>query len=168
MRGKCACPPIRYFWSTVLLGLRHEVQVNGSGVIWTETDLKAQDWSMHDGRIRPGLLIESGQADLTLIAWMGADLLNQSDRVYRLLGCEITFHEGGLPGPGETLKFQIEITGHATLAGVRMFFFQYDCTVAGCPVFSVRNGQAGFFTDEELASGKGVVWDAGKGRRADS
>ncbi len=145
-----------------ITGIEAEAQVNGPGVIWTETDLKAQDWSIHDGRIRPGLLIESGQADLTLIAWMGADLLNQSERVYRLLGCEITFHEGGLPGPGETLKFQIEITGHATLAGVRMFFFQYDCTVAGRPVFSVRNGQAGFFTNEELASGKGVVWDAAK------
>lgn len=134
--------------------------VDGKGVIWTETDLTADHWMMQNGRIRPGPLIECGQADLTLIGWMGADLRNKDERVYRLLGCEITFHEGGLPEAGDTLKFQIEITQHATFAGVRMFFFQYDCEAAGRRAFSVRQGQAGFFTDQELASGKGVVWDA--------
>lgn len=134
--------------------------VDGKGVIWTETDLAAGHWMMQNGRIRPGPLIECGQADLTLIGWMGADLRNRDERVYRLLGCEITFHEGGLPEAGDTLKFQIEITQHATFAGVRMFFFQYDCEAAGRRAFSVRQGQAGFFTDGELASGKGVVWDA--------
>ena len=145
-----------------ITGIDAQAQVESHGVIWTESDLKPGDWFIHEGRIRPGMLIESGQADLTLIGWMGADLKNQSERVYRLLGCEITFHEGGLPAPGDTLRFQIEITGHATLAGVRMFFFQYDCHVGERAIFSVRNGQAGFFTDDELASGKGVVWDAAK------
>lgn len=134
--------------------------VDGKGVIWTETDLTADHWMMQNGRIRPGPLIECGQADLTLIGWMGADLRNRDERVYRLLGCKITFHEGGLPEAGDTLKFQIEITQHATFAGVRMFFFQYDCEAGGRRAFSVRQGQAGFFTDQELASGKGVVWDA--------
>ena len=110
-----------------ITGIDAEAGVESTGVIWTETDLTGDQWFIHDGRIRPGPLIESGQADLTLIGWMGADFKNQNDRVYRLLGCEITFHDGGLPEPGETLRFQIEITGHATLAGVRMFFFQYDC-----------------------------------------
>lgn len=132
----------------------------GAGVIWTETDLTEDAWYMHNRRVRPGPLIECGQADLTLIGWMGADLKNQSERVYRLLGCEITFHEGGLPRASDTLRFQIEITQHATFAGTRMFFFQYDCTSDDRPAFSVRQGQAGFFTDAELASGKGVVWDA--------
>ena len=145
-----------------ITGIDAEPGVESTGVIWTETDLKADHWAMHDGRIRPGPLIECGQADLTLIAWMGADFRNRDERVYRLLGCEITFHEGGLPQPGDTLRFQIEITGHATLAGVRMFFFQYDCMAGDRRVFSVRNGQAGFFSDEELASGKGVMWDAAR------
>ncbi|MBY9067640.1 hypothetical protein K1X12_12075 [Hyphomonas sp. WL0036] len=139
-------------------GIDAEPLVDGKGVIWTETDLTENHWMMLNGRIRPGPLIECGQADLTLIGWMGADLRNKDERVYRLLGCEITFHEGGLPEAGDTLKFQIEITQHATFAGVRMFFFQYDCTAGGRPAFSVRQGQAGFFTDAELASGKGVVW----------
>lgn len=143
-----------------ITGIDAEAGVEGAGVIWTETDIAADGWYTHDGRVCPGPLIECGQADLTLIGWMGADLKNQSERVYRLLGCEITFHEGGLPLAGDTLKFQIEITQHATFAGVRMFFFQYDCTANGRPAFSVRQGQAGFFTDGELASGKGIAWDA--------
>ena len=143
-----------------ITGIDAEAGVEGAGVIWTETDLAADAWFMQGGRVRPGPLIECGQADLTLIGWMGADLKNQNERVYRLLGCEITFHEGGLPQADETLRFQIEITQHATFSGVRMFFFQYDCMANGRPAFSVRQGQAGFFTDGELASGKGVAWDA--------
>ena len=143
-----------------ITGIDAEAGVEGAGVIWTETDLAGDAWFMQGGRVRPGPLIECGQADLTLIGWMGADLKNQNERVYRLLGCEITFHEGGLPQADETLRFQIEITQHATFSGVRMFFFQYDCMANGRPAFSVRQGQAGFFTDGELASGKGVAWDA--------
>ncbi len=143
-----------------ITGLDAPAGVEGTGVIWTETDLETEAWYLAGDRIRPGPLIECGQADLTLIGWMGADLRNRSERVYRLLGCEITFHEGGLPEAGDTLRFQIEITQHATFAGVRMFFFQYDCTASGRPAFSVRQGQAGFFTDAELASGKGIAWDA--------
>ncbi|MEM1106945.1 MAG: beta-ketoacyl synthase N-terminal-like domain-containing protein [Pseudomonadota bacterium] len=143
-----------------ITGIAAEAGVESTGVIWTETALDADAWYIHNGKIRPGPLIECGQADLTLIGWMGADFKNQNERVYRLLGCEITFHEGGLPAAGEQLKFQIEITGHATLAGVRMFFFQYDCRAGDRRIFSVRNGQAGFFTDGELASGNGVIWDA--------
>ena len=145
-----------------ITGIDAEAGRESAGVIWTETDLAGHTDFIHDGRVRPGPLIECGQADLTLIGWMGADFRNRNDRVYRLLGCEITFHEGGLPTVDDTLRFQIEITGHAELGGVRMFFFQYDCRAGDRLAFSVRNGQAGFFTDEELSNSKGVIWDAGR------
>ncbi len=145
-----------------ITGIEAEAGVEGKGVIWTETDLVGGAWYMQGDRVRPGPLIEAGQADLSLISWMGADFRNGDERVYRLLGCEITFHGGGLPEAGETLRYQIEITGHASLSGVRMFFFQYDCFAGHRPLFSVRNGQAGFFTDEELAAGKGLQWDAAR------
>ena len=143
-----------------ITGIDAKAGVDGQGTIWTETDIVEDAWYMHDGFMRPGPLIEAGQADLSLISWMGADFRNKDERVYRLLGCELTLHDGGLPKAGDKLQYQIEITGHATLSGVRMFFFQYDCYVDGRRLFSVRNGQAGFFTDEELSSGKGVLWDA--------
>ena len=146
-----------------ITGIDAEALVQGKGTIWTETDVTADLWAVSDGMLRPGPLIEAGQADLALISWMGADMLNCSDRVYRLLGCELTFHERGLPRVGETLRFQISIKGHAELSGVRMFFFEYDCYADERLLLSVRNGQAGFFTDEELANSKGVLWDASEG-----
>ena len=145
-----------------ITGIDAEQLVFGKGTIWTETDIRVDHWAVSDGIMRPGPMIEAGQADLALISWMGADMLNQSDRVYRLLGCELTFHEGGLPRAGETLRFQISIKGHAELSGVRMFFFEYDAYADDRLVLTVRNGQAGFFTDEELADSGGVLWDAEK------
>lgn len=142
-----------------ITGIDAEPGKAGAGTIWTQTDICADAWYLHRDHMRPGPLIEAGQADLSLISWMGADFLNRDERVYRLLGCELTIQDSVLPRPGETLQFQITITGHADLRGVRMFFFEYDCRVGGRLLHSVRNGQAGFFTDDELAASKGVLWD---------
>ncbi len=106
-----------------------------------------------------GIMVESGQADLMLISWLGADFLNKSDRVYRLLGCELQSH-GPLPRPGETLHYEISVDGHAEQDGVRLFFFHYNCWIDGVLRMSVRSGQAGFFTDGELANSAGVLWSA--------
>jgi acyl transferase domain-containing protein/3-hydroxymyristoyl/3-hydroxydecanoyl-(acyl carrier protein) dehydratase len=129
------------------------------GRVVTETDVRPDEWYLHTGRMAPGVVIESGQADLLLISWLGADFLNQSDRVYRLLGCDLTFY-GELPAPGETLTYDIYVDGHAKTGDVRLFFFHYDCYVGDRLLLSVRNGQAGFFTEEELAGSGGVLWDA--------
>ena len=129
------------------------------GRVVTETDVQHDAWYLHAGRMAPGVVIESGQADLLLISWLGADFLNQSDRVYRLLGCDLTFH-GDLPAPGDTLTYDIYVDGHAKTGDVRLFFFHYDCYIGDRLLISVRNGQAGFFTDEELAGSGGVLWNA--------
>lgn len=131
----------------------------GTGTIWTETDVRADSWYLHQGYVPMGITIESGQADLLLISWMGIDALNRSERTYRLLGCEAEV-KGPLPKVGDTLKFDIHIDGHAQLGGIRMFFFHYDLRVGDEVRLSVRHGQAGFFTDEELANSDGVIWDA--------
>jgi acyl transferase domain-containing protein/3-hydroxymyristoyl/3-hydroxydecanoyl-(acyl carrier protein) dehydratase/1-acyl-sn-glycerol-3-phosphate acyltransferase len=130
-----------------------------TGVIWTETDVRHDSWYLHHGRMPTGIVIESGQADLLLISWLGIDALNKGERVYRLLGCEATYH-GELPKPGDTLVYEIHIDGHAEQGDVRLFFFHYDCRIDGELRISVRNGQAGFFTYEELANSGGVLWDA--------
>lgn len=140
-----------------LLGIDAEPARHGTGTLWTETDVNADSWWLQQGRMPAGIMIESGQADLMLISWMGADLLNKSERVYRLLGCEVTYL-GGLPEIGDTLRFDIHVDGHARQGDVRLFFFHYDCTIDGVERMSMRNGQAGFFTDEELAASGGVLW----------
>jgi acyl transferase domain-containing protein/3-hydroxymyristoyl/3-hydroxydecanoyl-(acyl carrier protein) dehydratase len=140
-------------------GIDAEPATMGTGKIWTETDVKAEDWFLdYSGRMPVGLMMEAGQADLLLISWLGADLLSRGERVYRLLGCEVTLH-GPVARVGETLRFEISIDGHAENDGVRLFFFRYDCYVGDELRLTVRSGQAGFFTDAELAESDGIRWD---------
>ncbi len=143
-------------------GLQAEPGAMGLGTIWTETDVGAEEWYLHRGRMPAGVMIEAGQADLMLISYLGVDLLNRGERVYRLLGCELTYH-GDLPRPGETPCYDIHVDGHARQGEVRLFFFHSDCRVDGEGRLSVRHGQAGFFTEGELAESAGVLWDAAAG-----
>ena len=147
-----------------VLGIDGPALVQGRGTIWTQTDVKADAWYLEDGRMPGGVLIESGQADLLLGSWQGIDLACQGERIYRLLGCHLIYRRP-LPKPGDTLSYNIHIDGHAKLGGIRMFFFHYDCRVdaggAGEALqIQVREGQAGFFTDAELATSGGVLWTA--------
>ncbi|WP_218894935.1 hotdog family protein [Mycolicibacterium vinylchloridicum] len=130
-----------------------------TGTIVTETDVDPDAWYIHNGRMSPGVVIESGQADLLLASYLGADFANRSERVYRLLGCDLTFM-GELPKGGDTLHYEIHIDGHAKTGDTRLFFFHYDCYIGDRLMISVRNGQAGFFSDAELAESDGVLWDA--------
>ncbi|MEU1377379.1 beta-ketoacyl synthase N-terminal-like domain-containing protein [Streptomyces triculaminicus] len=139
----------------------------GTGTIWTETDLTPDRWFLDStGRIPGALLIEAGQADLLLISWLGVDLLNRGERVYRLLGCEATYH-GTAPRLGQTLRYAIHVDGHAEHRGTRLFFFHSDCYAGDALVATIRNGQAGFFTATELAAAEGIRWTPGEALSAD-
>jgi 3-hydroxymyristoyl/3-hydroxydecanoyl-(acyl carrier protein) dehydratase/1-acyl-sn-glycerol-3-phosphate acyltransferase len=140
-------------------GLDAEVGSMGLGTIWSETDISAGAWYLHQGHMPAGIMIEAGQADLMLISYLGVDFSNRNDRVYRLLGCELTYH-GGLPEVGDTLAYDIHMDGHAIQGDVRLMFFHYDCRVDGEVRLAVRKGQAGFFTDAELADSDGCLWSA--------
>ncbi len=140
-----------------VVGLAAEPASMGKGTIWTETDVTWDSWYLHQGRMPAGVMIEAGQADLMLISYLGVDLLNRGERVYRLLGCELTYH-GDLPRAGETLRFGIHLDGHAAQDAVRLMFFHYDCTNGDRLQLTVRKGQAGFFTDAELAASAGCLW----------
>ena len=105
------------------------------------------------------LFREAGQADLFLISWLGIDLHNRGERAYRLLGCQLTYH-GDLPAPHETLQYDIRVDGHAHHDQVRLFFFHYDCRVGDDLRLSVREGQAGFFNEDDLRQSAGVLWSA--------
>ena len=58
---------------------------------------------------------------------------------------------------GETLRYEIHIDSYAKNGDQFLFFFHYDCYVNGKKVLIMRNGCAGFFTDDELDEGKGVI-----------
>jgi 3-hydroxymyristoyl/3-hydroxydecanoyl-(acyl carrier protein) dehydratase len=133
--------------------------------ILTATDVRADAWYLHEGRVPAGVLIETGQADLLLISLMGVDFENRGERVYRLLGCDLTYTDH-LPKVGDVLVHDIVIDGFATAAisatsEARIFFFHSETRVGskdGPVVLRVQNGQAGFFTDDELAHSGGILW----------
>ncbi|HQZ16234.1 MAG TPA: beta-ketoacyl synthase N-terminal-like domain-containing protein, partial [Vicinamibacteria bacterium] len=147
-----------------VMSIKGEPRSMGKGSIITETDVGSQTFYLHDNRMPGGILIESGQADLMMISWLGVDFENRGERVYRLLGCDLTYH-GSLPLKGDTVRYDIHVDGHANQGAVRLFFFHYDSWTSGPsgptrPQLSVRNGQAGFFTYEELKNTGGILWNA--------
>lgn len=148
-------------------GIDGEPAAMGTGTIWTETDVAPDAWYLDPtGRMPAGLMVEAGQADLLLISWLGVDLRHPGDRVYRLLGCELTYHASPATA-GETLRYEIHVDGHAEHSGVRLFFFHYDCYAGEQRRMTVRGGQAGFFTDAELTDGGGLRWEPERDPPAD-
>lgn len=122
----------------------------------TEYDIPVDAPFLIDGHIPWSVSVESGQCDLMLISYIGIDFQNKSERIYRLLDCELTFLEDMAFG-GETLRYEIHIDSYAKNGEQLLFFFHYDCFVGDKKVLIMRNGCAGFFTDEELSDGKGVI-----------
>ncbi|MCK5819303.1 MAG: 3-hydroxyacyl-[acyl-carrier-protein] dehydratase FabA [Psychromonas sp.] len=122
----------------------------------TEYDIPVDAPFLIDGQIPWSVAVESGQCDLMLISYIGIDFQNKSERIYRLLDCQLTFLEDMAFG-GETLRYEIHIDSYAKNAGQLLFFFHYDCYVGAKKVLIMRNGCAGFFTDKELADGKGII-----------
>ncbi|PKG84303.1 3-hydroxyacyl-[acyl-carrier-protein] dehydratase FabA [Colwellia sp. 75C3] len=134
----------------------------------TEYDIPVDAPFLIDGQIPWSVSVESGQCDLLLIAYIGIDFQAKGERVYRLLDCELTFLEEMAFG-GETLRYEIHIDSYARNGEQLLFFFHYDCYVGDKKVLIMRNGCAGFFTDEELKDGKGVIHnDTDKAQLADA
>jgi 3-hydroxymyristoyl/3-hydroxydecanoyl-(acyl carrier protein) dehydratase len=132
----------------------------GPARIVTEYDVPVgADWSA-DGRPPAVVVVESGQADLFLVSFLGIDEECKGERIYRLLDCDLTFH-AARPQPGDTLRHDIRIKKFARLGATTLFYFEYDCiTVSdGAPLLTMRNGCAGFFTPAELARPRGVSTD---------
>lgn len=130
----------------------------GPSRIITEYDLPTDaSWSHHDGKPNACVIVESGQADLFLVSFLGIEEHCKGERIYRLLDCDLAFH-GPRPEVGETLHHDIRIKRFARLGGKILFYFEYDCTsnTDGRAVLSMRNGVAGFFTPAELATPQGL------------
>jgi 3-hydroxymyristoyl/3-hydroxydecanoyl-(acyl carrier protein) dehydratase len=123
----------------------------------TEYDVPIGAWYGVDGQVPTAVAIESGQCDLLLISYLGIDFENKGDLIYRLLDCTITFLDN-LPREGQTLRYEIQIDSFARSGDNLLFFFRYDCFVGDKMVLKMRGGCAGFFSDAELARGKGVIY----------
>ena len=76
--------------------------------------------------------------------------------VYRLLDATVTFHRG-LPSRDEVIRYDIRISGFFRQGKTILFRFQFDATVKGEPLLTMRERPSGPSTAEELAAGKGIV-----------
>ena len=146
----------RSCWSTRILSIEGQPRSLESGRVVTEHVIHEGAWYLDGDRIAPCIAIEAGQADLFLSGYLGVDFETKGLAVYRLLDATVTFHRG-LPAAGEVIRYDIRITSFFRQGKTILFRFQFDATVAGEPLLTMRDGCAGFFTAEELAAGKGIV-----------
>jgi 3-hydroxymyristoyl/3-hydroxydecanoyl-(acyl carrier protein) dehydratase len=91
-----------------------------------------------------------------LISYLGIDFQNKGHLVYRLLDCTLTFLDE-MPKEGQTLRYDISINSFASSGDNLLFFFSYNCFIGEKMVLKMRGGCAGFFSDEDLARGKGIL-----------
>lgn len=131
------------------------------GRVVTEHDVKFDGWYLDGGRIPTCIAVEAGQADLFLSAYLGIDFETKGLATYRLLDAEVTFHDE-LPQAGKVIHYDISIENFFRQGKTYLFRFRFDGTVDGKPLLTMRNGCAGFFSEAELAAGKGIVRHAGQ------
>ena len=127
-----------------------------SGRIVTEHDIHSGAWYLDNERIPTCIAVEAGQADLFLSGYLGVDFETKGEAVYRLLDAVVTFHDE-LPGPGDTIHYEIEIKHFFRQGDTWLFRFEFEATVRGRPLMTMQEGCAGFFTQAELDAGKGIV-----------
>ena len=128
----------------------------GKGRVVTQHDVYPDTWYLDNYCMPTGLAVEAGQADLFLSAWLGIDFKTHGIAKYRLLDAVVTYH-GPLPRPGDTINYDIRVDRFIRQADTYLFFFEFDGSINGKHLITMRNGCAGFFTDRQLADGKGIV-----------
>ncbi len=126
------------------------------GRVVTEHDVLPGDWYLDHGKIPACIAVESGQADLFLSGYLGIDFETKGLAVYRLLDAVVTFHRA-LPGVGEVICYDISISEFFRQGATILFRFRFDASVGGEPLMTMRDGCAGFFTEDALAAGRGIV-----------
>ncbi len=126
------------------------------GCVVTEHDVLEGAWYLDGHRAPVCVTVEAGQADLFLCSYLGIDLAVKGTRSYRLLDAIVVFHRG-LPQPGETIRYEIHIDRFVKQGETYLFFFRFEGTIDGQPMISMRDGCAGFFTEQEIAESGGIV-----------
>ncbi len=139
-----------------ILAIEGQARSLQAGRVITEHVIQQDAWYLDGGRIPACIAIEAGQADLFLCGYLGVDFETHGLAVYRLLDATVTFHRA-LPRGGEVIRYDIRITSFFRQGTTILFRFQFDATVAGEPLLTMRDGCAGFFTSAELAAGRGIL-----------
>ncbi len=127
-----------------------------SGRVVTEHDVLPNAWYLDGGRAPVCISVEAGQADLFLCSYLGIDLAVKGERTYRLLDAVVEFHRG-LPQPGDVIRYEIEIEKFVRHGDTFLFFFNFKGYIDNLLLITMRDGCAGFFTDEEIKNSGGII-----------
>jgi acyl transferase domain-containing protein/3-hydroxymyristoyl/3-hydroxydecanoyl-(acyl carrier protein) dehydratase len=142
-----------------IMDIKGEMLSLTSGKIITQHDVKENAWYLDGGKAPVSISIEAGQADLFLCAWLGIDHRIKGTRKYRLLDAKVTFHRS-LPEPFETIEYHIEIDRFLKQGDVYLFFFHYKGYINHQLLISMKDGCAGFFTEQEVENSGGIILKA--------
>jgi len=148
-----------YLLVSRVTGLNAKIGEFKRSTIQTEYDVPHNSWFTRDKQVTFAIAVESGQCDLLLISYLGIDFQNKGEYVYRLLDCTLTFVDD-LPYEGQTLRYDIVINSFVRSGKNLLFFFSYKCYVEDRLVLIMEDGCAGFFKDDQLSVGNGVVYTA--------
>ena len=139
-----------------ILTIEGQKGVLGPGRIVTEHDVLPGAWYLDGGHAPVCISVEAGQADLFLCAYLGIDLVVAGKRTYRLLDATVKFHRE-LPVPGETIRYEIEISKFIRQGETYLFLFNFKGAIADVPLITMTNGCAGFFTEQEVKKSGGII-----------
>ncbi|MCB9852113.1 MAG: acyltransferase domain-containing protein [Phycisphaerales bacterium] len=142
-----------------ILTVEAEIASLSHGRVVTEHDVLPGAWYLDGGVAPVCITVEAGQADLFLCSYLGIDLAVKGTRAYRLLDATVEFHSE-LPRVGETIRYDIHIDRFVKQGETYLFFFRFDGTIGDRLVLTMRNGCAGFFTNEEIAKSGGIILTA--------
>ena len=128
-----------------------------SGRVVTEHDILAGDWYLDAGRI-PALASRSRRVRRTSSSpaiWASTS----SRRGWRFTVCSTrpSLSTVGCPARARLIRYDIKITRFFRQGDTHLFRFEFDGTVGGEPLLTMRDGCAGFFSAAELDAGKGIV-----------
>ena len=139
-----------------IISIRAEKGSLSSGSIVTEHDVLPKAWYLDGGRAPVCISVEAGQADLFLCSYLGIDLIVKGKRTYRLLDAVVTFHRG-LPQPGDTIRYEINIEKFVRQGQTYLFFFNFKGFIGSSHLITMSDGCAGFFTKEEVKNSGGII-----------
>ncbi len=139
-----------------IISIKGEKCSLGSGRVVTEHDVLPNSWYLDGGRAPVCISVEAGQADLFLCSYLGIDLVVKGKRTYRLLDAVVTFHRG-LPQPGDTIRYEINIEKFVRQGETFLFFFNFKGFIGSSHLITMSDGCAGFFTEEEVENSGGII-----------
>ena len=148
-----------------VLGIEGEPGSVGRGRLWAEADVTAHSWGLDPtGHVSSIVIGESGQTNMLLASWLGADLTHSGDRRYRLLDLDLMVF-GEFPRIGDTMQQRITLERQTLVGDMRLFFFEGELRVRG-ELRARARFSAGMFSEAMLARPEYVKWNAATDQRA--